>query len=141
MARAKLFDSCERVDGRPASNMESSFEFLNRVCSPWWDRVRCELEQWFVDYPANHQRDLRGRFRSSKADQHWPAWWELYLFRLFTHLQYEIEVHPKLESSNAKPDFYLRSPYAISSPSVRPVSVVSRARIKANGPSAVSLAP
>lgn len=106
-ARLELFDSFERVDATPARYTERSFEFLNRVRSPWWHRVRHALEQWFADYPADHQADLRARFRSPRHNQHWPAWWELYLFRLFACLGYEIEVHPKLKGSNAKPDFYL----------------------------------
>ena len=103
-----LFGSFERIDESPARHTESTYDFLNRVCSPWWAKVRDEIDQWFVGFPTKHQADLSARFRSPKRDQHWPAWWELYLFRLFTCLGYSIEVHPVLQSSSARPDFYIR---------------------------------
>jgi hypothetical protein len=103
-----LFDSFERVDGHPARYTESSFEFLNRVDSPRWEQVRSDLEHWFAAFPAPHKADLRGRFRSAAPDQHWPAWWELYMFRLFDRLGYQIDVHPTLKQSRARPDFYVR---------------------------------
>jgi hypothetical protein len=103
-----LFDSFERSDATPGRHTESTFDFLNRVRSERWERVRCELDRWFAQYPTNQRADLWARFRSSSPRQHWPAWWELYLFRLFGCLGYEVEVHPNLVGSSARPDFRVR---------------------------------
>lgn len=102
-----LFDDVERVDPEPARPGEDSFAFLNRIDSPYWAKVRAELERWFSEFPPAHAADLRARFRSRLPDQHFSAWWELYLFRLFGSLGYEIEVHPEIDGSKTHPDFRL----------------------------------
>jgi hypothetical protein len=106
-ARARLFDDRERTDSSPATSAEDSFSFLNRACGIVWDRIRAVSEAWFAAYPPADASDLRGRFRSKHAGAHLGAWWELYLHHLFTCLGYEIEVHPRVESSDSRPDFLL----------------------------------
>ncbi len=52
--------------------------------------------------------DLAGqlrRFRSRRWPEHIGAWWELYLFRLFRSLGFEVEVHPALPGVTTRPDF------------------------------------
>jgi len=100
-----LFDAIDRSDPEPGRHSEGSFAFLNRVASPYWARVRDELDSWFLKYPDAHAADLRGRFRSARPGQHWGAWWELYLFRLFSRLGFELEVHPSLPDHTTHPDF------------------------------------
>ena len=104
----KLFDKFARADPRPAHYTEDSFSFLNRVNGAFWERLREELEDWFKEYPEPDSSDLRARFRSPKKDQHWAAWWELYLFRLFSRLGYEIDVHPTVDGTKGTPDFVMR---------------------------------
>ena len=96
-----------RTDRSPARYSEDSFAFLNRAAGAFWQRVRDELENWFAAYPSEHQADLRARFRSRLPSQHWAAWWELYLHRVFTALGFEVEVHPELPGVDARPDFRL----------------------------------
>lgn len=103
----RLFDSGVRVDPSPAEHGEDSFSFMNRVDQPFWERIREELERWFVAYPSEHAADLRGRFRDPSPGQHLGAWWELYLHRLFSRLGFEVEVHPKLPGVPGHPDFRL----------------------------------
>jgi hypothetical protein len=103
----RLFDQIVRKDGSPARYSEDSFTFLNRAAGSFWARIRDELETWFAAYPADHQADLRARFRSRLPSQHWAAWWELYLHRLFSALGFHVEVHPDLPGSGARPDFRL----------------------------------
>jgi hypothetical protein len=50
-------------------------------------------------------RIFRNRFRSRRPDQHWGAWWELYLFRVFTALGFSVEVHPEVAAGPGRPDF------------------------------------
>lgn len=103
----RLFDSGVRVDPSPAEHGEDSFSFINRVNQPFWERIREELEHWFVAYPREHAADLRGRFRDRSPGQHLGAWWELYLHRLFSRLGFEVEVHPELPGAPGRPDFRL----------------------------------
>ena len=64
-----------------------------------------ELDAWFAEYPEEHGDDLKARFRSPDPRQHFPAWWELYLFRVFRCLGFEVEVHPDVEGASTHPDF------------------------------------
>ena len=105
LTELRLFGDGERFDPQPARYAESSYEFLNRVASPYWARVRDELEVWFEALPAHAKADLRGRFVDRSAQQHYPAWWELYLFTLFSRLGFELEVHPETGSRRTRPDF------------------------------------
>ena len=101
---AKLFDDFERTNPRPRGHEESVFSFLNRVDQPFWQRIREELERWYADYPDEQRGfDLRQRFRRPEPAQHFGAWWELYLHRLFRCLGFGVEVEP--EVPGGKPDF------------------------------------
>lgn len=102
-----LFDSREHSDPSPASHCESSFDFLNRVDSPYWGKVRQLLDAWFALYPRPHQKDVRARFRSPDPPQHVGAWWELYLHTAFVYMGFEVDIHPRIPSINARPDFKL----------------------------------
>jgi hypothetical protein len=104
----RLFDDLVRTDGSPKKASEDSFAFLNRAAGPFWAAIRDELERWFTEYPVSHAPDLRSRFRKRAPDQHWGAWWELYLFRLFRCLGFAIEVHPDVPETTTHPDFKLR---------------------------------
>jgi hypothetical protein len=96
-----------RVDPSPAEHGEDSFRFMNRVDQPFWERIGDEFERWFAAYPREHAADLRGRFRDAAPGQHFGAWWELYLHRLFSQLGFEVEVHPELPGAPGRPDFRL----------------------------------
>lgn len=100
-----LFDDFPRSDPRPAGHGEDSFAFLNRVDRPYWSRVRELLETWFAEYPEADLDDLRNRFRKRGPDQHYAAWWELYLHAAFKRLGFEVEIHPELDGVESRPDF------------------------------------
>jgi hypothetical protein len=104
----RLFDDLARTDGSPKKASEDSFAFLNRAAGPFWAAIRDELERWVADYPTSHESDLMGRFRKRAPDQHWGAWWELYLFRLFSCMGFAVEVHPEMPETTTHPDFKLR---------------------------------
>jgi len=87
--------------------VEDSFAFMNRASHEPWVSLRSLLESWFASYPVEHARDLRGSFRSDAPQQHFAAWWELYLFTLFERLGYLVEVHPPLKHTAKRPDFHL----------------------------------
>ena len=104
----RLFDDIERTDATPARE-EDSFTFLNRVATPYWDRVRSFAEEAFGAYPREHAADLRARFRDRRWSTHIGAWWELYLYTLFRSLGLEVEVHPRLSGVTRRPDFLVGS--------------------------------
>lgn len=111
----RLFDDeIERSDPSPASRDERTFEFLNRVDGVFWARVREELEAWYADYcnfaDESDAKHLRERFRQRDPEQHLPAWWELYLYRLLRHLfpDAEIVVEPDSPPGMGKVDFLVR---------------------------------
>jgi hypothetical protein len=104
----RLFAEFPRSDPTPRRHAESSFEFLNRVESPYWARVRDQLNAWLARYPLAHVNDVRARLQSKREDQHWAAWWELYIFRLFELAGFDVEVHPRVGGSTKRPDFAIQ---------------------------------
>jgi hypothetical protein len=108
-----IFDSIPRTDPSPATPFETSFAFLNRVNSSYWQRVREFVERAFSAYPEEHAADVRARFRDDRWGAHIGAWWELYLHALFSALGSTIEVHPKLPSTSTRPDFLINSEFVV----------------------------
>jgi len=100
-----LFDKSPRVDAAPMQRGESHFEFLNRVATPYWQRVRDVLEFWFAHYPLDDRPDLAKRFRSKLDDQHLPAFWELYLHEGLCSDGWQVGVHPPLPGISRRLDF------------------------------------
>lgn len=78
-----IFDDFERTDPSPAHDLESSYDFLNRVARPQWALVRDLIEDWFSVYPVAARTDLRARLQYGDYVQHIGAWWELYIHMLF----------------------------------------------------------
>jgi hypothetical protein len=101
-APTMLFDECEHTNDAHKKQAENLYEFLNRCARPEWEAVRRETERWYAEFPEP-KRDLLRRFRKKEVDQHLPAWWELYVHRLFACLGYDIEVHPQLPGREEKP--------------------------------------
>jgi hypothetical protein len=84
---------------------ENVFDFYNRINRPEWARVRDELEIWYSYHP-DPCGELRSHFRGDRQDQHFGAWWELYMYTFYRKLGYEITVHPTLPNGKEdKPDF------------------------------------
>jgi hypothetical protein len=103
--RDTLFDQCERTDSSPMAYGENVFDFYNRINRPEWARVRDELEIWYSYHP-DPCGELRSHFRGDRQDQHFGAWWELYMYTFYRKLGYEITVHPTLPNGKEdKPDF------------------------------------
>lgn len=105
--RLTLFHDIDRIDASPARYGEDSFAFLDRASGVVWERIRSELDRWFSEYPIEHADDLCARFRSKRPDQHYGAWWELYLFHLLCVIGYDVEVHPEVAGETTRPDFAL----------------------------------
>lgn len=109
-----LFDKRTRCDPAPMHRGESSFQFLNRVDTPYWQRVRDLLQAWLQHYPPGARADLTQRLRSDADSQHLPAFWELYLHEALRRDGWQVTVHPALQSTSIRPDFLAtRGPEAL----------------------------
>jgi hypothetical protein len=102
-----LFDSTiDRSDLGPARHAEPHFQYLNRSGRAEAGKIRELLELWFSHYPQLHQAELRSRLRSPDVVHHHAAFFELYLHELLVTLGYEVELHPSVEGTDRRPDFY-----------------------------------
>jgi hypothetical protein len=101
---AALFDDVERHDVSPASPVEDSFTFLNRARGNVWARQRELLDTWYTAFP-DLDGDLRRRFRKRSPQQHYAAWWELYVHAVLRALGFEVTVHPVIPGTSGHPDF------------------------------------
>jgi hypothetical protein len=77
---------------------------MNRAAGVFWERVRTKLDAWYAGFP-DETEDLRRRFRSDLAQQHFAAWWELYLYTVLRALGYEVTPHPQVPETTSRPDF------------------------------------
>jgi hypothetical protein len=103
-----LFDTdIDRSDTGPAKHGEPRFPYLNRTGRPEAAQVRDLLETWFAGYPPTGQVEIRARLRSPDIVHHHAAFFELYLHELLRVLGYKIELHPKIEGTDRRPDFYV----------------------------------
>jgi hypothetical protein len=90
----KLFEDMNRTSETYQSYSEGSCAYLSKSVLPEHERMRALLEQWFSDYPANHQPRLRGNFRSEKMRSHSGAFFELYCHALLRTQGFAVEVEP-----------------------------------------------
>ena len=104
MART-LFSGCPRSGPPYKTDSESVFDFYNRVDRPEWANVREVLEDWYSHYPDDNG-DLGNRFRKPGADQHFGAWWELWVYTFHRLIGYEVTPHPTTPNGT-KPDFLI----------------------------------
>lgn len=107
---AELFDEDVERTSAPAGETESHFGFLNRSSWVASDAARALMESWLADYPEEHRAELRRRLGDTNDTQHTAAWWELYLYRLFTRLGCTLEPHPTLSGTSRRPEFRLTTP-------------------------------
>lgn len=100
-----VFSTGHRTDPSPATYSESTFAFLDRVDTPYWERVRALVEVWFDRLPASAQQDAAGRLQSADNRQFRGAFWELYCHETLIRLGYSVECHPQLSTGGKRPDF------------------------------------
>lgn len=107
VARMPVYDTVVRTDGAPATHLENSFEFHNRVAGEYWQQVR-ELVQAWLDRVDDEEayKDLRGRLRE-RNPANWSAFFELYLHEMFRRAGYELVIHPRGTRGSRRPDFLI----------------------------------
>lgn len=107
--RMTLFDLGTRTEMRFAEYREPEFAYLNQSARPGVCELRANLEEWFQHFPYNSQADLRSRFRHSSNNQHFGAFFELYVHELLTKMDYTVVAHPVLADVSTHPDFLARN--------------------------------
>lgn len=100
-----LYDDLVRSNDEPGSHEESTFQFLNRVAGPFWDRVRDLSDDWYRRIPPEERGDLRNRFRSKDSVSTLAAYWEIYLHEALLRHGFNVTVHPQIAGSERSPDF------------------------------------
>lgn len=105
----KLFDEISRTKLDYIKQNESAFQYLNRSPRSEINQIRDFLELWFSHYPAQHQNEFKGKFRSNKDGHHFASFFELFIHELLLKLNCQVELHPKLNNKSAKPDFFVES--------------------------------
>lgn len=99
-----LFDvHCD--SDHPSGSPEGLFDFIARAEGTYWDAVRGALSAWFAHYPADEREALRTRLFDGDDGKSQAAFWELLVHELYTAADYDVDVHPPLDSSDHRPDF------------------------------------
>lgn len=100
----KLFDQSEEIIKGPSNNNSNAFNYYHKSDRGDIAVIREVLEKWFFNYPNNEKKELKNRFKKDMDS----AFFELFLFELFRCLNFKIEIHPKLNESNKRPDFLIQ---------------------------------
>src|SRR5882724_12110257 len=103
-----LFDEFERTETRAKRGRESLFAYLNLSARAPIAAARQVLQHWFDSYPESGKADLLARFRSPIDSQDKSAFWELYIYELFSRPGFTLEAHPNIEGSANHPDFLVK---------------------------------
>lgn len=98
-----LFDSIERVYLEAARHNENVYDYYNISARTDIAIIRNTLESWFLNYPEDEKKELKSRFKKDFDS----AFYELFLYELFSKLGYEIIIHPDLPYSPKRPDFLI----------------------------------
>lgn len=99
----QLFDNIERKYLGPADHNEPTYHFYQRSARKDIQIIRDTLNNWFQDYPDSEKLEFRNSFK----DHFYDCFFELFLFRLFRQLGFEIEIHPEIPNSSKRPDFLI----------------------------------
>lgn len=95
----------ERTDSDPGRACETTFEFLDRVSGPVWNRVRALLNDWVASLPATSHAHTISRLKSPEGWVVRSAYWEVYLFNLLRLSGAQPTPHPDVDGTTHKPDF------------------------------------
>lgn len=101
----KLFDNKNRVNLKPAKSNENTYDYLNNSAREEVEEVRNKLEKWFSIYPEEEKFEIKRRIKT--REQFDSTFFEMYLYNLFTEMNFNIESHPEIKDSDNKPDFLI----------------------------------
>lgn len=99
-----LFTEKPRTDPTPRAELEPTFDFLDRVSTPYFQEVRVALNRWVDDYAADEREEMVSRLRGASGSFR-DAFWELWLYTAYRGAGFEVEIHPEIPDSEKRPDF------------------------------------
>jgi len=89
----RLFDCYERNDQKYAFEGEPHYDFLNRTSLPKFVETRKMIENWFAEYPDEEKNEFVKRFRSHDDNPFISAFFELFIYTLFSKSGYRLTTH------------------------------------------------
>lgn len=98
-----LFENIKNGIKGSANYNDNPFNYYEKSSRKEIKIIRDLLNQWFSNYPIEHQRELKSSFKNHFDD----SFYELFLHQLFLELDYKVEVHPKINNSDKRPDFLI----------------------------------
>lgn len=100
-----LFDEKDRTLQGPADYNADTYTYYNDSARIDMTCVRNQIETWFALYPEHEKEELKSRFKATFNF----AFYELFVFTLFTKLGYSLEVHPEIEGTTKRPDYFAKN--------------------------------
>lgn len=100
----QLFDEIPLTDVVQVQNNDPIYDHYNRCNRDNDATIRNMLVNWFVEYPEFQRDELKTRFKKAFYD----CFFELFLYKMFMSLGFEIEIHPPLPNSLKRPDFLIK---------------------------------
>ncbi len=96
-----LFEKKERTLDGPAKYNVDTYQYYNDSARQDMEAIRQLLEKWFSHYPDDEKQDLKTRFQASFD----AAFYELYIYTLFTKLGFSLSIHPDIPGTLKRPDY------------------------------------
>lgn len=101
MSASLLFEVKERTLEGSAKYNTDIYQYYNDSSRQDIDVVRQLLEKWFSQYPDDEKQDIKSRFKASFN----AAFYELYIYILFTKLGFSLAIHPEIPDTSKRPDY------------------------------------
>lgn len=101
MIKEKIFEDKVRTDLDYAKHLDNIFDFYDRSAKPEFAEVRDIVNKWFESYPIDEKHELKSRFKKTFSS----AFFELFIYQLFTKQGFKLTTHPKLTHTDKTPDF------------------------------------
>jgi len=102
MEANKIFEDKQRTDLNFANHLDDLFDFYDRSAKPEFAKVRATINEWFTNYPESEKSELKTRFRKAFS----PAFFELFIYQLFTKQGFTLTPHPQVPGTKKTPDFF-----------------------------------
>lgn len=100
----KLFEDKIRTRKSYAKHSELAYDYYDSSALTDMTDIREYLNSWFDLFPEIEKKELKTRFKKEFDS----AFYELFLFTLFSRIGYEVEVHPVITGSKKRPDFLIK---------------------------------
>jgi len=85
----------------PSNHNEEPYDYYIRSARSDISIIRDLLNKWFSDYPDNEKAAFKNAFKKQFDE----SFFELFVYKLFKKLGFNIEIHPTLVHSSKRPDF------------------------------------